>query len=199
MRTTGLRAIRVAGSLVCRLWPGHLEPQPSLPSSPQCLSRSPELPDRHQSLQVPGPGRPEGVGPCGMHRPHRQEVGPCPSQGDKVLSLPIGTSPRHLPRPLPGRPPHPSCGLCQRGGSRGQQRTGEGSEGNCTPARVCVCKLHQLGWVRCWDAGRTQPHPFGFQREGVGECVSEHGEAGPPCVTGGPGPSWPGLGVQECP
>lgn len=53
-------------------------PEPTLPSPPQCLSRSPELPDRHQPLQVPGPGWPEGVGPCGMHGPRGQQVGDHP-------------------------------------------------------------------------------------------------------------------------
>ncbi|XP_028353763.1 5-phosphohydroxy-L-lysine phospho-lyase isoform X7 [Physeter macrocephalus] len=40
-----------------------------------CLSWSPELPDRHQPLQVPGPGWPEGVGPRGMHCSSGQQAG----------------------------------------------------------------------------------------------------------------------------
>lgn len=56
--------------------------------------------------------------------------GSWPSQDDMVLSLPTGPSPRHLPGPLPGRPPQSSCGLRQRGETCGQQRTGEGQEGN---------------------------------------------------------------------
>lgn len=56
------------GRQLSRPGPRHVpaEPQPTI-SSLQCLSRSPELPDRHQPLQVPEPGWPEGVGPCGMH------------------------------------------------------------------------------------------------------------------------------------
>lgn len=53
------------------------EPKSSLLSPPQCLSRSSELPDRHQPLQVPGPGWPEGVGPRGMHCSSGRQVGAC--------------------------------------------------------------------------------------------------------------------------
>ncbi|XP_058296177.1 5-phosphohydroxy-L-lysine phospho-lyase isoform X8 [Hylobates moloch] len=55
-----------------------------------------------------------------------------PSPDNMALSLLTGTSPRHLPGPLPGGPPQPSYGLCQRGETSGQQCTGEGQEVTCS-------------------------------------------------------------------
>ncbi|XP_061046011.1 5-phosphohydroxy-L-lysine phospho-lyase isoform X6 [Eubalaena glacialis] len=55
-----------------------------------CLSWSPELPDRHQPLQVPGPGWPEGVGPRGMHCSSGQQIAAffaesLPSVGGQII------------------------------------------------------------------------------------------------------------------
>lgn len=87
----------------------------------------------------------------------KRATGRCahPGPDDTALSLPTGTSPRHLPGSLPGGPPQSSWGLCRRGEARGEQRAGEGQEGN--RIRTGLVNGRQMSFplllAQCWIAG----------------------------------------------
>ncbi|XP_063498527.1 5-phosphohydroxy-L-lysine phospho-lyase isoform X16 [Symphalangus syndactylus] len=85
-----------------------------------------------------------------------------PSPDNMALSLLTGTSPRHLPGPLPGGPPQPSYGLCQRGETSGQQCTGEGQEDCSLLCRVSA-QCGRADHSPCWlllPSGRLQGKDF---------------------------------------